>query len=80
MESKQLIISTTLRKKKARWSQIATTLKTLNFLMHYHMPLPSMALLEKKYDSQFKIVFDALRESINPPAKPRRKIGFEGKT
>lgn len=25
------------------------------------------------------IVFDALRELMKPPAKPRRKIGFEGK-
>ena len=36
--------------------------------------------LEKKYDSQFKIVFDALRELMKPPLKPRRKIGFERKT
>ncbi len=33
--------------------------------------------LEKKYDSQFKIVFDAIRQLMLPPeAKPRRKIGF----
>lgn len=38
-----------------------------------------VAELEKKYDSQFKIVFDALRELIKPPARPRRKICFEGK-
>ena len=34
--------------------------------------------LEKKYDSQFKVVFDAIRElmtPIAPPPKPRR-IGF----
>lgn len=35
--------------------------------------------LEKKYDSQFKIVFDAIREMMAPPAKSRRKIGFDGK-
>ncbi len=35
--------------------------------------------LEKKYDQQFKIVFDAIRELMAPPAKSRRKIGFEGK-
>jgi len=33
--------------------------------------------LEKKYDAQFKIVFDAIRELMEPPeAKPKRKIGF----
>ncbi|MDP1992366.1 MAG: ORF6N domain-containing protein [Syntrophales bacterium] len=34
--------------------------------------------LETKYDQQFKIVFDAIRELMAPPAKPRRKIGFDG--
>ncbi len=33
--------------------------------------------LEKKYDSQFKIVFDALRQILEPPKKPRRRIGFK---
>ncbi|MBM4312311.1 MAG: ORF6N domain-containing protein [Deltaproteobacteria bacterium] len=36
-------------------------------------------VLEKKYDQQFKIVFDAIRELMAPPTKPRRKIGFGGK-
>ena len=35
--------------------------------------------LEKKYDQQFRIVFDAIRELMAPPAKSQRKIGFEGK-
>jgi len=32
---------------------------------------------EKKYDGQFKIVFDALRALMAPPMKPKRKIGFD---
>jgi len=33
--------------------------------------------LEKKYDVQFKVVFDAIRQLMQPPAAPkRRKIGF----
>jgi hypothetical protein len=35
--------------------------------------------MENKYDQQFRIVFDAIRELMTPPTKPRRKIGFEGK-
>jgi hypothetical protein len=35
--------------------------------------------VEKKYDQQFRIVFDAIRELMAPPVKPQRKIGFEGK-
>ena len=34
--------------------------------------------LEKKYDAQFKVVFDAIRELMTPPAAPRRRIGFIG--
>lgn len=32
--------------------------------------------LEKKYDAQFKVVFDAIRRLMTPPEKPRRRIGF----
>ena len=32
--------------------------------------------LEKKYDSQFRIVFDAIREMMEPPTKKMKKIGF----
>ena len=35
-----------------------------------------LALLERKYDAQFRAVFDAIRELMKPPEKPRRKIGF----
>ena len=33
--------------------------------------------LESKYDGQFKVVFDAIRELMTPPAPtPKRRIGF----
>jgi len=32
--------------------------------------------LEKKYDAQFRIVFEAIRELIKEDEKPKRKIGF----
>lgn len=35
--------------------------------------------LEKKYDAQFKMVFDALRQLLAPPEKPKREIGFRVK-
>ena len=31
--------------------------------------------LERKYDSQFKIVFDAIRRLMAPPVPERRRIG-----
>jgi hypothetical protein len=33
--------------------------------------------MERKYDSQFSIVFDAIRKLLNPPPDPpKRRIGF----
>ncbi len=38
-----------------------------------------LAALENKYDAQFKVVFDAIRQLMSPPAKPKREIGFHVK-
>jgi hypothetical protein len=35
--------------------------------------------LEGKYDAQFKVVFDAIRELMTPPEPKRRRIGFKRK-
>jgi len=35
--------------------------------------------LEQKYDSQFRVVFDAIRALMAEPEKPRRPIGFTAK-
>jgi ORF6N domain len=37
----------------------------------------SLNALERKYDDQFRIVFDAIRELMTPPAEPKKRpIGF----
>ena len=33
--------------------------------------------LEKKYDSQFKVVFEAIRQLMAAPERPPKKIGFQ---
>ena len=38
-----------------------------------------LAAMEKKYDAQFKVVFDAIRQLMSPPEKPKREIGFHVK-
>jgi hypothetical protein len=38
-----------------------------------------LAALENKYDAQFKVVFDAIRQLMSPPARPKREIGFHVK-
>jgi hypothetical protein len=35
-----------------------------------------LSALEKKYDAQFKVVFDAIRQLMEPPPAKRRSIGF----
>jgi hypothetical protein len=35
-----------------------------------------LAALEAKYDRQFRVVFDAIRELMTPPDPPARPIGF----
>ena len=38
-----------------------------------------LSALEKKYDAQFKIIFDAIRQLMTPPEPKRREIGFHVK-
>jgi len=35
-----------------------------------------LAQIERKYDKQFRTVFDAIRQLMVPPARSRRPIGF----
>src|SRR3990172_537100 len=37
-----------------------------------------LAKIERKYDAQFKDVFEVIRQLMPPPGKPRRSIGFPG--
>jgi hypothetical protein len=34
--------------------------------------------MERKYDTQFSVVFEAIRDLMRPPAAARRRIGFRG--
>jgi len=50
----------------------------LRFLIEPHAELAGkLSQLERRYDHQFKVVFDAIREIMNPAQPPkRRRIGF----
>jgi len=57
--------------------QTMRTFTKLRELMLVHKDLRiKIEELEKKYDSQFKIVFNALRRLIDPPQKPKTPISF----
>jgi len=36
-----------------------------------------LVALEKKYDAQFRVVFDAIRDLMAPPPATKRRIGFK---
>jgi len=49
----------------------------LRKIMSTHKDLArKLDALEKKYDAQFKVVFDAIRQLMTPPEPRKRKIGF----
>jgi hypothetical protein len=57
--------------------QIMRTFVRLRQLLASHAGLErKLAALEEKYDAQFKVVFDAIRQLMAPTAKPAREIGF----
>ncbi|MGH7451595.1 MAG: ORF6N domain-containing protein [bacterium] len=58
--------------------QVVRAFVRLRQILASHADLArKLEALEKKYDAQFKIVFDAIRELMEPAEqKPKRKIGF----
>ena len=74
------MLSSVLRSERAIEVNIAImrAFVQLRKMLAVHKDLaPKLAALEKKYDEQFKIVFDAIRELMTLPEKPRKKIGFD---
>lgn len=50
----------------------------LRQLMASHADLAQkLAELERKYDKQFQVVFEAIRQLMTPPDPPRRPIGIQ---
>jgi hypothetical protein len=57
--------------------QIMLTFTKLREMMMTHMELrKKIEEMEKKYDHQFAIVFEAIKKLLEPPEKPKRRIGF----
>jgi hypothetical protein len=73
------MLSSVLRSKRAVQVnvEIMRTFVRLRRMLATHEDLArKLDALEKKYDAQFKVVFDAIRELMKPPDEPRHKIGF----
>ena len=73
------MLSSVLRSPRA----VQVNIETMRAFIHLRRLLASNAELarrldelETKYDAQFRVVFDAIRQLMAPPAKARRSIGF----
>lgn len=76
------MLSSVLRSKQAVDVNIAImrTFVRLRQMLTSHADLTrKLEKLEKKYDEQFQVVFEAIRQLMTPPEKPKRKIGFHVK-
>jgi hypothetical protein len=73
------MLSSVLRSSRAVEVNIAImrTFVQLRRLMDTNRDLArKIEALEKKYDEQFAVVFDAIKELIAPPEPPKKQIGF----
>jgi hypothetical protein len=73
------MLSSVLRSKRA----VRVNIEIMRTFVHLRRLLASnddlarkLNALEKKYDAQFKVVFDAIRELMIPPEPKHRPIGF----
>jgi ORF6N domain-containing protein len=73
------MLSSVLRSKRAILVnvEIIRAFVRLRQMLATHADLArKLAALEKRYDAQFKAVFDAIRELMTPPTGKKRPIGF----
>jgi len=74
------MLSSVLRSKRAvRVNiEIMRTFVRLRRMLASHEELArQLDALEKKYDAQFRVVFEAIRQLMKPPEPKRRRIGFK---
>jgi hypothetical protein len=74
------MLSSVLRSKQAVQTNIAimrASVQQREVIASHQALARKIALLEKKYDHNFKLVFDAISELMAPPQKPRGEIGFK---
>ena len=76
------MLSSVLRSKRAvRVNiEIMRAFVRLREILATHKDLAKkLEMLERKYDAQFKVVFDAIRQLMTPPEPKKPKIGFLAK-
>jgi hypothetical protein len=77
------MLSSVLRSPRAIHVNIAIMrafVRLREMLASHKDPATKLDELEKKYDAQFKVVFDAIRGLMRPVPPPKHRIGFVGST
>lgn len=60
--------------------QIMKTFTKMRQMILTHEDLKrKIEAMEKKYDEQFHVVFEAIKQLIKPPESPKRRIGFRNR-
>ncbi len=73
------MLSSVLRSKRAVQVniQIMRTFTKLRQMLSTHKDLKrKIESMEKKYDQQFQVVFEAIKQLLETEAEPKKKIGF----
>jgi hypothetical protein len=76
-----LMLSSVLKSKQAIQANIAimrTFVRLRRMLASNEKLARRIKEMEKKYDEQFRVVFEAIRQILVPPEKPKRTFGFTG--
>ncbi len=74
------MLSSVLKSKQALQANIAImrAFVQMRLLVESNKELEAqLKEMEKKYDQQFKVVFDAIKKLIHQETKPRQRIGFK---
>jgi len=77
------MLSSVLRSKRAILVNIEIMrafVKLRQMLASNHELSRRLNELESKYDRQFKVVFDAIRQLMSPPVPARKQIGFRSRS
>ncbi len=73
------MLSSVLKSKRAIRVNIQimiTFIKLREFILKHKDLQRKIEEMESKYDYQFKVVFDAIKQLVTPEVKPKKRIGF----
>lgn len=74
------MLSSVLRSERAVLVNIAIMrafVRLRRLMLDHENLVRKITEMERKYDAQFKVVFDAIRELVKPVSTSKRRIGFQ---